>query len=48
MVAKNPGLVFAAPKFEVRSCADYALLPHFTSAGAMAVAKTIGEHYRER
>jgi len=40
-----PGLVFVAPKFEVRSCADYSMPPHFTAAAAMAAAKTIGAYY---
>jgi hypothetical protein len=39
------GLVFVAPKFEVRSCADYSMPPHFTSAAAMAAARTIGAYY---
>ena len=41
-----PGLVFVAPKFEVRSCSDYSMPPHFTGAAAMAAAKTIGAYYQ--
>lgn len=40
-----PGLVFVSPKFEVRSCSDYGMPPHFTAAAAMAAARTIGAHY---
>jgi hypothetical protein len=39
------GLVFVAPKFEVRSCSDFSMPPHFTSAAAMAAARAIGAHY---
>ena len=45
VAAAFPGLVFVAPKFEVRSCADYSMPPHFTAAAAMAAAKTIGAYY---
>jgi hypothetical protein len=39
------GFVFVTPKFEVRSCADFAMPPHFTGAAAAAAAKKIGEHF---
>jgi hypothetical protein len=45
-VAKYPGFVVASPKFEVDSCADYGLYPHFKGGGAAAVGKKIGAHYR--
>jgi hypothetical protein len=45
-ISKYPGLVFAAPKFEVDSCADYGLYPHFKGGGAAAVAKKIGAYYQ--
>jgi len=46
VAAAFPGLVSVAPKFEVRSCADYSMPPHFTSAAAMAAARTIGAYYQ--
>jgi hypothetical protein len=46
MTRAYPGFVYASPRFEVRSCADFAMPPHFTSAAAMAAAKTIGAYYR--
>jgi hypothetical protein len=45
VAAAFPGLVFVAPKFEVRACGDYSMPPHFTTAAAMAAARTIGAHY---
>lgn len=44
-VATMPGLVSAAPKFEVRTCADYGLKPHFAGDGAPAAGKAIGTYY---
>jgi hypothetical protein len=45
MTRAYPGFVFASPRFEVRSCADFAMPPHFTGPAAMAVAKVIGAYY---
>jgi hypothetical protein len=45
VTAAYPGFVFASPRFEVRSCADFAMPPHFTGAAAMAAARTIGAFY---
>ena len=45
VAAAFPGLVFVAPKFEVRACSDYSMPPHFTGPAAMAAAKTIGGYY---
>jgi hypothetical protein len=45
VAAAFPGLVFVAPKFEVRSCSDFSMPPHFTTAAAMAAAHTIGAYY---
>jgi hypothetical protein len=45
VAAMFPGLVSVSPKFEVRACSDYSMPPHFTTAAAMAAAKTIGAHY---
>jgi hypothetical protein len=44
-VAMFPGLVFAAPRWEVKSCADFTLCPHLTGPANAAVAKTIGEYF---
>ena len=41
-----PGLVFVAPRLEVRTCADFGgRAPHFSSAGAQAVAKIVAVAY---
>jgi hypothetical protein len=46
LVAKSfPGLVVVSPRFEVRSCSDYSMPPHFTAAAAAAAARTIGAYY---
>lgn len=47
IVAKMfPGLVYVAPKLEVRTCADYGgNAPHFTTAGAQAAARTVAAAY---
>jgi hypothetical protein len=47
VAAMFPDLVVVRPKFEVRSCADFGgNPPHFSSAGAQATAKMIGEYYK--
>ena len=46
--AQYPGLVVAAPKFEVPKCADFmqnGLAPQYTDAGAREVAQLIGAYY---
>jgi hypothetical protein len=47
IVAKMfPGLVYVAPKLEVRTCADFGgRAPHFSSEGAKAVAKIVADAY---
>ena len=46
-MTKRPGRSLrCTPKFEVRSCADDSMPPHFTAAAAMAAAKTIGAYYQ--
>jgi hypothetical protein len=46
IAAMYPGFVFAAPKWEVPSCADYGgNPPHFTSGGATSAAKQIAAYY---
>jgi hypothetical protein len=47
MAAKYPGLVFVAPQWAARSCADFAgNPPHSNAAGAKAWGMMIGEYYR--
>lgn len=48
VATRYPGLVVASPRFEVAACSDYDLYPHFSGAPAMAIARKIGEHYRDR
>jgi len=47
IVAKMfPGLVYVAPKLEVRTCADFGgRAPHFSGEGAKAVAKIVADAY---
>jgi hypothetical protein len=46
VAAANPGLVVVAPKWEARSCGDFAgNPPHSNHQGAMAWAKMIGQYY---
>jgi hypothetical protein len=47
IVAKMfPGLVYVAPKLEVRTCADFGgRAPHFSNEGAKAVAKIVADAY---
>jgi hypothetical protein len=46
IAAANPGLVFVAPAWEARSCADFiANAPHPTPEAAVAWAKMIADHY---
>jgi hypothetical protein len=45
VAAMFPAFVQATPKFEVRSCSDFSMPPHFTAAAAMAAAKLIGAYY---
>ncbi len=48
IAAMFPDLVTVAPKFEVRTCADFGgNPPHFSGAGAMAAAKLIADHYKQ-
>ena len=37
-VMKNPGFVFATPKFEVKACSDFGLCPHINAAANMLLA----------
>jgi len=43
--AMFPGFVFIAPKWEVKSCADFGLCPHISGAANQLLAKTIGEYF---
>jgi hypothetical protein len=46
VAAMFPGLVYVAPKLEVRTCADFGgRAPHFSSAGAQAVARIVAAAY---
>ena len=46
IAAANPGLVAVAPRWEARSCADFAgNPPHSNAQGAMAWARMIADHY---
>jgi hypothetical protein len=46
IAAMYPGLVFVAPKWEVKTCADFGgNPPHFSTAGAQAAAKQIADYY---
>jgi hypothetical protein len=46
VAAAHPGLVTVAPRWEARSCADFAgNPPHSNPAGAMAWAKMIAQYY---
>jgi hypothetical protein len=45
VVAMFPGFVFAAPRWEVKSCADFTLCPHLTGTANAAVARTIADHF---
>jgi hypothetical protein len=47
IVAKMfPGLVYVAPKLEVKSCADFGgNAPHFTGGGAQTAARTVAAAY---
>ena len=46
VVAQHPGLVFAAPKFEAKTCSEFSgNPPHPNASGGMAWAKMIAEHY---
>jgi hypothetical protein len=46
IAAANPGLVFVAPAWEARSCADFIEnAPHPTPTAAMAWAEMIAAHY---
>jgi hypothetical protein len=46
IAAMYPGLVYVAPRWEVRSCADFGgNPPHFSTAGAQAAAKQIADYY---
>jgi hypothetical protein len=46
IAAMYPGLVFVAPRWEVKSCADFGgNPPHFTGGGATAAAKQIADYY---
>jgi len=45
--ARQPSVVAAGPRFEVKSCEDLEKGgPHFTKTGGAAVAKLIAGHYR--
>lgn len=47
VAAANPGLVFVAPKFEVKSCNEYSNNPpHPSAAGATAWATMMANYYR--
>jgi hypothetical protein len=49
IAAMYPGLVYAAPKWEVGSCADFGgNPPHFSGAGATAAAKQIADYYNKK
>ena len=43
--AMNPGVVFPAPKWEVKSCADFGLCPHLTGPANAVISKTIGTYF---
>lgn len=46
IAAMYPGFVFVAPKWEVKSCADFGgAPPHFSEAGAQNAAKQIADYY---
>jgi len=46
VAAKYPGLVYVAPKWEVKSCADFGgNPPHFSGAGATNAATQIANYY---
>jgi hypothetical protein len=46
IAAKYPGLVYVAPKWEVKSCADFGgNPPHFSGTGATNAAKQIADYY---
>ena len=48
VAAANPGLVFVAPKFEAKTCAEFTSNPpHPSPAGATAWAKMVANYYRE-
>ena len=46
MVATDPVLLKASPKFEATSCSDFSgNPPHFSAAGGKKVAAILGAHY---
>jgi hypothetical protein len=46
VVATEPGLLLASPKFEVAACSEFSgNPPHFSSTGTKAVAARIAQHY---
>jgi hypothetical protein len=49
VVATDPALLTASPKFEAASCSEFTgNPPHFSAAGGRAVAMRVGAHYAKK